>query len=209
MSKIIGQFAWLHALSYPLSDQVEAMILLEKLPKEMDTFAHHFNQKVEATHLTFTLNSEVLTVQVIKQAAIFHWQQTQTCKCSRANSSCKETAKKIFTVKHKDQDPAFVTQQHSTPLATSAPKDKNNQPLEHTKKHSKHASHWKKKKEMHYITSLTTTSIEDVCKLAHAPRVAHYGPPVLQHYCHLQPCLLHGGAALLQNNSDFGDMPTL
>ena len=102
INKILTIYAQLESAGFELSDELEAMFLLAKLPALMCVVTQMIAQKKDSDGKTV-----VPKVAEIKAAAILSWDQ-----CSMMESApSRQQAQKISAVKRKGDDPNFEEQQ--------------------------------------------------------------------------------------------------
>ena len=102
INKIISNFARLESAGFELSDELEAMFLLAKLPVSMSVIAQMIAQKKDSDGRTV-----VPKVAEIKAAAILSWDQRSMTEPAPS----RQQAQNISAVKHKGDDPNFEEQQ--------------------------------------------------------------------------------------------------
>ena len=171
LNKVSDLFTRLKSAGYEFLDNIQAMLLLAKLPQSMDIVAQMIVQAKDTSG-----KAKTPTVEEIHEAVVLSWDQChmkETPKAAQAN--------KISAVKHKGDDPTFEQQQ--APQGNSSKKKW---------KHSKCAGKKQKEKESKgssshahtHIALVTYTSSPeppvDPCALTHRP-ISMYqgeqGPP--------------------------------
>ena len=146
INKILTIYARLESASFELSDELEAMFLLAKLPASMNVVTQMIAQKKDSAGKTVVPN-----VAEIKAAAILSWDQ-----CSMMEPApSQQQAQKISAVKRKGDDPNFKEQQ--------APKGNGSKKKwkcgKHTGKQQKERQAQAASEQPHaHITSVTYTS---------------------------------------------------
>ena len=98
LDKLCAHFDRLEANKASVPKEIQAMILLAKLPTAMDSIAQIVNQKVDLNDLDF---------DEIRRMIILSWEQ----RSGRRNTSSHSNANKISAIKRKQPDPQF-RQQH-------------------------------------------------------------------------------------------------
>ena len=82
--------------------------------------AHGFNQGVGQKYTEQSISEPFeLSMAAIEQAAILHWQQIQPQKHGNNQFAKKKTARKLSTVKYKNQDSTFTAQQQFHQFVTT------------------------------------------------------------------------------------------
>ena len=166
LNKVSDLFAHLKSTGYKFPDNIQAMLLLAKLPQSMDVVAQIIAQAKDASGKVKTP-----TIEEIQEAVVLLWDQhhmKETPKAAQAN--------KISAVKRKGDDPKFEQQQ--APQGNSSKKKR---------KCSNHAGKKQKEKESKgsfshahaHIASVTYISGPerpmDPCALAHRPTLMYQG----------------------------------
>ena len=101
LNKVSDLFACLKSAGYEFPENIQAMLLLAKLPQSMDVVAQIIAQAKDTSG-----KQKTPTVKEIREAAVLSWDQRhmkETPKAAQAN--------KISTVKCKVDDPKFEQQQ--------------------------------------------------------------------------------------------------
>ena len=173
ITKMLSHFAYLKDTGFEFPANVQAMVILCKLPPTMEVVAQILSQ---------TSPSKIKTLKPdgIVKAATLSFEQKGA---SRGSSSKAPQANKLSTVKRKQADPKFAQQQQQ---GTSNGGMSGNAPAQGHEGHRRHggkkarARHERAQNAefatyVHYEDGLVPTV--DPHALAHTPGATNYGPP--------------------------------
>ena len=173
ITKMLSHFAYLKDAGFEFPANVQAMIILCKLPPTMEVVAQILSQ---------TSPSEIKSLKPdgIVKAATLSFEQKGA---SHGAGGKAPQANKLSTVKHKQADPKFTYQQQQGGSNGSGcgnvPAQGQGGCNHHGSKkacaHHKHAQNAKFATYIHYEDGPVPTV--DPCALAHTPGATNYGPP--------------------------------
>ena len=168
--KMLSHFAYLKDASFEFPANVQAMIILCKLPPTMEVVAQILSQ---------TLPSEIKTLKLdgIIKATTLSFEQKGA---SRSTGGKAPQANKLSTVKRKQVDPKFAQQQQQQ-QGRSNSSGSRNAPAQGQGDRNRHGGRKARTQNaefatyVHYEDGLVPTV--DPCALAHTPGMTNYSPP--------------------------------
>ena len=171
--KMLSHFTYLKDTGFKFPANVQAMVILCKLPPTMEVVARILSQ---------TLPSEIKTLKpdgIIKAATLSFEQKG----ASRGGGSKAPQANKLSAVKHKQVDPKFAQQQQQGRSNSSG---SGNTPAQGQGGHHRRGGRKARAHREHAQNAEFTTYVRyedgpaptvDPHALAHTPGVTNYGPP--------------------------------